>query len=42
MLGLVLFPVAPYVGVISSVGVLEDGGVSSVSPSELPPVLWLG
>ena len=29
-------------GVISSLGVLEDGEVSSVSPSELLPALWLG
>ena len=29
-------------GIISSLGVLGDGEVSSVSPSELPPALWLG
>ena len=29
-------------GVISSLGVLEDGEVPSVSPSELPSTLWLG
>ena len=28
--------------VILSLGVLEDGEVSSVPPSELPPALWLG
>ena len=28
-------------GVISSFGVSEDGDASSVSPSELPPALWL-
>ena len=28
--------------VILSLGVLEDGEISSVSPSELPPALWLG
>ena len=29
-------------GFISSLGVLEDGEVSFVFPSELPPTLWLG
>ena len=29
-------------GVVSTIGVLEDGEASSVSLSELPPALWSG
>ena len=42
VVGVALLLVAPKVGVVSTLGVLEDGKASSVSPSELPPALWSG
>ena len=40
VLGVASLLMAPYVGVVSTLGVLEDGEASSVSLSELPPALW--
>ena len=37
VLGVASLLVAPLVGVVSTLGVLEGGEASSVSPSELPP-----
>ena len=39
VLGVACLLVPPYVEVISTLGVLEDGEAFSVSPSELPPAL---
>ena len=42
VLGLASLLVAPYVGVVSTPGELEDGEASSVFPSELSPAPWSG
>ena len=42
VLGVASLLVAPEVGVVSTLGVLEDGETSFISPSGLPPVLWPG